>query len=182
MKRSANRNNGKRALVLVIGLMVAAAIVGGMMVVLNSDKGSSDGHEAESATVFSESSIGEAGELGSSTVSTQYGDLQYPSEYKDSYRIDKKTADEFEMIAFYATLQDKDDVRLFTVCFGNADGTKIGEVDGPNGTVPVYLYVEKIDFDESWSDEEIETVLGMQEGLNLVIESLEANDIFSSEL
>lgn len=76
---------------------------------------------------------------------------------------------------------DEEDVLLFEIHFGSADGVKVGEFVGEGDPTPVYLIMSEIELADSWGNEEMDQLLGMQEGLNVVIASLEEADSFKSQ-
>lgn len=185
MRHATRKRRSNRGVLVIVGVAIVAAVVA-----VGALAFSQQPIEKPFEKSLEEDSAGSATELALTSedfngeealaISTKYCNLYYPVDFEEVLKVEKSSTGNSEAVAFYAMLSDEESVLLFEVCFGEADGAKIGEFAGSEGAVPVYLIVEDIVPDESWSSAQVDLLLGMQEGLNVVVSSLEANESFRS--
>ena len=105
-------------------------------------------------------------------VNTEYGDLYYQAEWEAEMITEERTSNDTITVAFKAKINDET-YELFEVIIGGDEGTYIGDLTGPDGTVrEVYAQMEEIPVYEELTEGEQNRLYGMQEDVNCVIEHL----------
>ena len=106
-------------------------------------------------------------------IATPYGrQLRYPGKWESKLRIEYNDVDGYT-IAFYGVTSDREQ-HLFDICFDCEQGTYLGAIEMPDSEeISVNLVVYQIE--GSWTQEETETFLAMQEDVNYLIEKLVLN-------
>ena len=85
---------------------------------------------------------------------------------------EERTSNDTITVAFKAKINDET-YELFEVIIGGDEGTYIGDLTGPDGTVrEVYAQMEEIPVYEELTEGEQNRLYGMQEDVNCVIEHL----------
>lgn len=108
---------------------------------------------------------------------TSYGDVLYPSELKDEVRIEESDGSDYS-VSFYATINDTECL-LYKVNYGIAEGFKVGTLKTDAGDIDVYGYINDIEFDDTWTQEDIDSFCAMQESINNVLQSIREYPNFS---
>lgn len=117
------------------------------------------------------------------TITTKFGDHVYPGVWADHVRTEITEAAIGGHVTYYGKINDKEEA-LFTIYYGKGSPSsqKIGtmKVDGLSLTVSVEMH----DFqpDDTWTQEEIDAICAMQEGMNDVIEHLKQDPGFSAAI
>lgn len=117
------------------------------------------------------------------TINTKFGDHTYPGVWANHVRTEVTESDIGGYVTYYGKINDKEEV-LFTIYYGKGspNSQKIGtmKVDGLSLTVSLEMH----DFqpDDTWTQEEIDAICAMQEGLNDVIEHLKQDPGFSAAI
>lgn len=123
-----------------------------------------------------ESATGTAA-AGDVMIWTAYGTLQYPGEYRQKL-VTEITGENGNTVCFYAARSTGQRIKLFDLVFGGAGDVYVGKYTAKDGTVcEVYITSNEITPDDSWSDEELGTVYGMQEAANYVLDKMEESGI-----
>lgn len=171
--RHATRKRSNLGVLVIAGLAIVAAVVaiGALMFFQQPFEKPFEDESVDSATELTLTSEEFDGEEVLS-IPTNYCNLYYPVDFEEVLRVEKSLSGDTETFAFYATPSEEEKVLLFEVCFGEAEGMKVGDFVTSEGVVPVYLSVEDVEPDGS------DMLFGMQEGLNVVIDGLEANESF----
>lgn len=102
-------------------------------------------------------------------IETAYGQLHYPGKWEKYLMVDQSVED---AAAFYALLPGKEPLLLFTVCFGEEE-TMAAITDQNGAETGVGIRFEEPVFDSSWTQDEIDTVYGMQEDINYLLNMLQ---------
>ena len=110
-------------------------------------------------------------------IKTDYVDLYYPSIWKDWL----ETEEENEAVVFYAKINEHEKEKLFSVVFGKDGDVFVGEIETKKETIMVSIDIFDLVFDETWSEEEQQIVIGMRESVNKVIEEISKDENFVSE-
>lgn len=110
-------------------------------------------------------------ELVNGEIQTPYGVLKYPEELADLLTIAKTSNDPYTL-EFYAVIEDRKEIRLFDVAFGEGSGGNMGNVETEQGQVPLNVTIYTLSFDASWLEGEIITAQAMQDAVNEMIEQL----------
>lgn len=97
-------------------------------------------------------------------IDTDYVQLFYPQKW-ESYL---STTDSGDTIEFFCCLENRKPIKLFTVQFHNDAIDCVGTVND----IPVALTLEDIPADDSWSEDEQETVYTMLEDSYVIIDGL----------
>lgn len=106
-------------------------------------------------------------------IETKYCDLYFPEQYKDVIQI-KYSEKRGYKVKFYVNIEDKELVHVFDICFNSDDGDLLGYIENKKEKEIVNLSIDvmQLEFDDSWSEEELNQVYAVQEERNFVIDSL----------
>lgn len=102
-------------------------------------------------------------------IKTDFCDLYYPSEWKKQVGIQKES----NSVLFQAEIEGYAVQPLFEIHFDSDEGDYYGMVstkDGGEASVSLTAYL--IEADASWNQEYINTLYGMQEGINHLLSKL----------
>ena len=114
---------------------------------------------------------------GDVMIWTAYGTLQYPGEYRQKL-VTEITGENGNTVRFYVVRSTGQRIRLFELIFGGTGDAYVGQYTAKDGTVyEVYITSDEITPDDSWSDEELGTICGMQEAANYVLDKMEESGI-----
>lgn len=109
---------------------------------------------------------------GDVMVWTAYGTLQYPGEYRQKL-VTEITGANGNTVCFFAMRSTGERIGLFEVIFGGTGDAYVGQHTAKDGTVcEVYITSNEITPDDSWTDEELETIFGMHEAANYVLDKM----------
>lgn len=121
-------------------------------------------------TIFCFSGCGNTKEsIKTFDIETQYTTLEYPDKWKDMLR----TEEQDNHVTFWGTVGEKE-IELFSIEFGSSDGYLLGTLSGTE----IYIVETDLSFDDSWNDEEKETIYTMQEDINTILQGLMELDGF----
>lgn len=106
-------------------------------------------------------------------IETEYCKLYFPEVYKENLEIEY-TEDSGYKVEFYAKVEDKAPKHIFDICFNSDDGDLLGYIDDKENEEIINLSVDvkNLEFDDSWTQDEMDQVYAMQEEQNFVIDSL----------
>ena len=111
-------------------------------------------------------------------INTSYGTMHYPIAWVDQVQIRHNTNNGY-IIGFYAVLENKPEVHLFDIIVGgNNAGDLVGILTAENGNRgEMMIYAPDLVLDDSWSEEERNTVMAMQGDLNYLLQKLAEDGI-----
>ena len=158
------KNNKKKNSLLIIGVILLIVAVCMAGIILAKDQTPSD----------KVSNLDGADAL---VVDTKYGSLYYPESYEDCV-VTKINDDAGYKVEFYGDIDGKDPQHLFDVCFNSDDGDLLGYIDNTKAEEIVNLSIDliELDFDDSWTDDEMNFIYSMQDERNFVIDNLNRID------
>lgn len=109
------------------------------------------------------------------TVSTPYGELDFPQQYYDDVKIEESNENGVFSQTFYATITEEP-VELYTVYFGQTDtGFDAGYILTDNGEkVPVRLHLTDFESEEKFTEDEEYNLLVLQETVNELLKSIKS--------
>lgn len=112
-------------------------------------------------------------------IQTTYGDLRFPGEHKEYLRTDRNLNNGYT-VAFSAKMMDGRKVALFDFTIGGTGDVYIGTLNAKNGNSGE-VYITSYDFepDSTWSEDEIQVILAMQESVNYILEDLIAGGLLT---
>lgn len=97
--------------------------------------------------------------------------LIYPEEWADYLKVDHIEGENYTL-KFYAVLEKKSPVLLFSLVFGGDEGDLLGVVKNSRGEyVPTNLIMETFEYVD-YTSEEMNIIYGMQESVNILIKQL----------
>ncbi len=103
-------------------------------------------------------------------IQTEKGTFQYPTSWKENMRYEEKD----NQIVFYGKVGNHEEQILFTLVFGGSEGYLLGKLNGEE----LHIIDSDVQFDESWSEEEKNQIITMQEDFNVILEDLLKNESF----
>lgn len=156
---------------LLTGLLLAGCASG--------DDGKSDAESASDTELSAENdrgqSLGSQGSAASSeemTIETEYGNLQYPVQWREYVEAIPAQSDSSEKVSFTATISGER-FFLFEVSIGDGDGERVGTItDGTGTSRDVFVRMGEISGIDGLTDSEIDRLYAMQEGVNDLIDNL----------
>lgn len=177
------KSKGKKILgILALILIVAISILVILFVKGNNIEKSNDTDKIESVEndiadenqEIEDEGIAEE-QIKAFEIETKYCTLFFPEIWKN--HIEVKFSEEAGYKAeFYGLVEGKDAQHLFDVCFNSDDGNLLGYFENEDEIINVSFDVFELEFDDSWSQEEIDQIYSMQEEMNFVMEMLGEND------
>lgn len=105
------------------------------------------------------------------TVVTPWAELSYPACWAEY--LTTEVDEEARRVTFLGTVGEHDALELFALCFGGEEGVPSGTVSTPEGDVDVLVQMGGPSFDDSWSENEMNMIYAMQEGINDLLAALE---------
>ena len=117
---------------------------------------------------------------GDIAISTPYVDLHYPENWLN-YLKTEKNFDEENNVTFFASLDEKKDVELFTVHFNEDGEISLGVLNLEDERVYIAFSYAELKFDDTWTQNDIDVVCAMQEQINYIIENLKEEPGFIGE-
>lgn len=114
-------------------------------------------------------------EIASYEIETDFCTLYFTESWKEQIEI-RYSNDVGYKTEFYGLVKGKDAQHLFDICFNSDDGELLGYLENEDEIVNISVDVMELEFDDSWTQEEIDQVYSMQEEMNFVIDSLSKND------
>lgn len=104
-------------------------------------------------------------------IKTPYCTLKFPEEWKDYLKVEHIDSDVYT-VKFYADLDNRKPVLMFSIIFGGDDGEQLGAVKSTNGEiVSVNLVFESLD-NVNYSEKEMKIIREMQDGVNTLIDQI----------
>lgn len=178
-------NNKNTVLVFLLGMLIGAGLgVFLSVTVLNkqSERMSTDiavEQQEFEGNVFEDDVVEELGVVADTpdeeglVIETPVVNLNYPEKWENQIRIEQIDGEPY-IVRFFATLERKDEKHIFDIIFGKTEGILLGTLNETD----VYLNYAEVVFDESWSDEDADTIYAMQEDVNGIIEMLQEEEGF----
>ena len=164
----------QRNLILMIGCVVLL-----ILIVIALKLGNKNDTSIAEKVVGSEDNAIKAGAM--MEIDTPYGYLKYPQKFEKWIDIaDTSDADELA-ITFYTSVTG-DEVKMFTVCFGDEDkGEFIGYVTENDTKIPVTIEVFQEEIDDNISEDKMETYYDMVDGVNEILKSIMNFETYTEE-
>ena len=107
-------------------------------------------------------------------IATPYGELKYPSQWKDQMTYEEVSADGIVSYAFYALIGENR-YELYTAHFGQTDrGNLLGFVPHEGTDIPVYIECHTMKETGDLTDNEMRLFYSMIEGVNELAQSISA--------
>ncbi len=162
-------DNNKSKLIIIAVLLVA--LIAGVFFLVKTH-GNPDVNDQPAAEA-------EDDVLKGDPLETPAGELIIPEAWSDYVETEDTSADGGYSKSFYMTVGGKK-VLLYELIMGeNGNGYELGSVpDKDGGRTKVWLNINVIDKDESWSDDEYEEVNTIQSGVNELIDQIYQMDGF----
>lgn len=105
-------------------------------------------------------------------ISTQYGDLHYPEQWKEFIRTEQEEKEDVVIVVFKADINGMT-YPLFEVSIGSVDGKPVGQItDAAGNSRNVSVQVDEVLEDPALTEGEQNRLYAMQEDINYVIENL----------
>lgn len=161
---------------LILGIL--AGVVGGLYLANNFEifsKKAVDNKE-ETVEVDSENQVEESG--GDFVVETPYCDLYFPEEWADQVEVEQEEGD-VHAVSFYGMVDGKERKLLFDVLFGEEVGSEIGTLNVDGQDIRVAIQFANINVDETWTEDETNTIYSMQEDVNYLMDELKNMENFT---
>lgn len=113
-------------------------------------------------------------------IPTAYVTLHLPEQWSDSIHVVQRKNGTAYTYTFYADLENREQISLFMVHFNEDGQMPLGTWRTESGE-DVYLSLtpQELDFDDSWSSDEIDLVCAMQESSNYMLEVLSESPSFT---
>lgn len=106
-------------------------------------------------------------------IDTDIGTLVFPGKWEQY--LYTELVDDYAL-EFYCCLSDREPVLLFTVLLRSEDGDIISSITAEDGIKhALSIWIAVPDFDQSWTEAEIDTVYAMQEDMNYLLSALETS-------
>lgn len=102
-------------------------------------------------------------------IDTPFAELLYPEKWQNAIRTEEVE----KTVEFYGSVNDKEAL-LFSIGFTEGDGYLLGTL----GDIPVYINEGISEFDDSWTDDEQEQIITMQEDVNVILDGLMKSEDF----
>lgn len=125
---------------------------------------------------------GSGKDVQESGIETPVGTLDYPTEWNGEVEVEQKQSDGEYTASFYAKVGD-DKVELFELLVGATEGSyRLGSAPNKDGnSADIWLNIEEIEREDSWTDEEYDHINDLQSGVNDLIDQLNGMDGFKAE-
>lgn len=154
----------RRWIVCLLGLSLAGTLLAGC------------GQEAPKieGAVLSADVQEQQGELENEVmeIETSYGTLSYPEQWKDCLDVEQEESEDGVQLIFQAEIEDEL-YPLFEITIGEGDGEAVGVIQDEDGVSrDVYVKILENEDLEDLSDEEIDRIYAMKEGINDVLDHL----------
>lgn len=104
-------------------------------------------------------------------IDTPYLNLYYDKAFSDYLLVIHNEGPPYRL-EFYVSLDGKPDLRLFDIAFGKETDGNLGAIKVDAETIPVNMVIYTFDPDDSWTQDEINTIFAMQEMTNDLIDQL----------
>lgn len=104
-------------------------------------------------------------------IQTPFCVLNYPEGLADHLLVVNTSQNPYT-VEFYAVMEEKQEMRLFDISFGEGAGGNMGMVMTHEGEVLLNVNVYTLSFDKSWTEGEILTAYAMQDVVNELINQM----------
>lgn len=112
------------------------------------------------------------GQLPEITISTPVAQLYYPAQWEPYLQVETETGDGCTA-KFYGKVGSHAREHLFSITLDTEPGAFLGTIVGLDGKeYNVYVLFAEFDPDESWTEEDKNTIINMQEDINYLLERL----------
>lgn len=105
-------------------------------------------------------------------IQTPYCILNYPEVLADHLLV-IKTSQQPYVLEFYAVMDEKQELRLFDLSFGEGSGGNMGAIKTQEGEVLLNVTIYQLPTNDTWSKAEITTAHAMQDVVNELIEQMQ---------
>lgn len=104
-------------------------------------------------------------------IVTPFCILNCPEQWENYLKVDHVQGETYTL-NFYATLEEKTPILLFSLIFGGDDGDQLGAIKNSQGEyIPVNIVMGKVEL-SNYDDEDMTIIYEMQEGVNSLIEQM----------
>lgn len=126
-------------------------------------------------------SSGEPIEVTMLEIKTLYGNLKYPSTFKDIFVYEETIDGDVVIEDFYSMVSDEK-IKMFTVYFCKPEvGTLLGYIQKDGEKIPVSIQMSENVLNEDYAENQKKTYYQMVDGVNDVIASITSFDAFIGE-
>lgn len=109
--------------------------------------------------------------VASYEIETDYCKLYFPESWKEQIKV-KYTEEAGYKAEFYGLIDGKEEKHLFDVCFNSDDGVLLGYLKDNEEIINISIDMNELEFDDTWTQEEVDQIYAMQEDMNFLMESL----------
>ena len=177
MKPNEEKNTNKlQNVVIALSIIIAIlVIVIGTIIISSGNKDNNDkgGNSTVNSSVNKE-------EVKYTEVKTKYCTMKYPSEWKEYITVTKSEENGVLSEKFTCDVANQT-IDMFTVHFGTTDsGDVMGSFFEDGKQIPVSIEYGNFEENDTFTDEEIDTVYAILECINDVIDSISKSEGFSN--
>ena len=104
-------------------------------------------------------------------IDTPYAKLTYSGKWANQMRAQRAEGEVFTL-KFYGKINSKPEVYLFALSLGVADDEAAIVIDGTQGRLGIGIAMNEMVFDDTWSEDEKNTIYAMREEVNYIIENI----------
>lgn len=113
-------------------------------------------------------------------IKTSYCNLCFPKKWEENLKIKNKEKDGNNSVEFWAKVDKKESVHIFDIMFGG-EGYTVGTITDKNGKkIDINVKSYEPDLDDTWTDEEKNTIYAIGEDINYLLLELEKVEGFES--
>lgn len=113
-------------------------------------------------------------------IPTAYTTLHMPEQWAGSIHVVQSKRGSAYAYTFYAMVENREEMGIFVIHFNEDGETFLGTLSTGDGSeVYLGLTAQELDFDDSWTSDEIDLVCAMQESTNYMLEALTASAKFT---
>lgn len=109
-------------------------------------------------------------------IKTPYIDFVFDTAFIDYLYVVHNDETEY-VVEFYAIIDNRSKQRLFDIAFGDSTNESVMTISTEEGETPVSTVVYPFSPDDSWTQDEINTILAMQEVLNEILAQMGENEV-----
>ena len=117
---------------------------------------------------------------GDIEITTPYVKLHYSEKWMNHLKIKKNFEDESN-VTFFACIDGKKDIEIFTVHFNEDGEIPLGVLKLESESVYIAFSYSELKYDDTWTQNEKDVVNAMQEQINYIIDHLEKETNFIPE-
>lgn len=104
--------------------------------------------------------------------------LKFPSKWKDVLRVNTDIDGTIGIAEFYGRIYGHEEQLLFTLYINQDGEIPIGTVERDGKNLNLSCDFSELDFDESWTQSDIDMLCAMQEDINYIIDELRKDPTF----